>query len=79
MAFQGFHWEITSSGAVDKILSACRIEVLRRKIHWLTEIGVPLLSKILKEVGMNQFCKMKLNLVLKKYYFSQKQEPHYSQ
>jgi hypothetical protein len=60
MAFLGRHM---SSGAVDKKLSTCCIDILKKKIYWFTEIGVPLSSKIVK-VRRDQFCKMKLNLLL---------------
>jgi hypothetical protein len=54
-----------SSAAVDKKLFICFIDILKgEKIDWLTEICIPLPSKILKEVTVDQFCKMTLNLEL---------------
>jgi hypothetical protein len=50
IAFLGGHWEITSSGVVEKKLSNCCTDILKGKkqIHWLAEIAVLLPSKICK-------------------------------
>jgi hypothetical protein len=52
-----------SPRAVDKKLSTCCNNILRKKIHWFAEIGVPLPSNILQEVIMDPLCKIKLNLL----------------
>jgi hypothetical protein len=42
--------EITSPGVADKKLSTC-IKILRKKIHRLAEVGVPLPSNIFKRTN----------------------------
>jgi hypothetical protein len=71
VAFQRCHSEMTCHEELfDKELSTFCIDILVTKNNWFTEINVTLTCKILEEVRMDLFCKMKLNLVLEKCFLT---------
>jgi hypothetical protein len=44
------------------------IDILRKKIHRPAKFSIHLKATFLKEVRLDQYCKMELN-ILEKYYF----------
>jgi hypothetical protein len=49
-----------SLGVADKKRSSCSIEIARKKMHRLAEVGVPLSSEFFKRIDLSKYPKSAL-------------------